>query len=518
MTELEIRQAFPNLEHYEVDLGLHSFYFREKKHGFDGLLPELVNRIYHEEEVLFVFGCLLRLTSSKSHKFSPALIAITSNYDLVSAIVKKNNMEFDPRRVKLIDIVELKPESLGMYKIILDLSRDSNFAVLMSAGPKPLFLNIIDKFNYYINLAKRIERDSKQTSLELEKESKRQEQINLFLKIYEISQKKGSYPSLLSNLLGIKNFDIRSQLSTLYNELIGSRKAHFSRNPEYESKLIVYPEIIQYFTIIETDKILIENGLNEYSINEVSRSTHPSISSGEYFYSFDDSDNLLMIKAPYRHVYTSKGNYIFFDSELYQNNELIVIPKSEIISYKLFGTELMRSNVKTNNTLGVVEGKTDTSASKYQPPSIIGTALTTFLFGSSYTILKGVGRAVHQQTNVLGNKLDNLGDKMEDIVDAINSISISTDHQIIDTSRVQIVLSNRRDLEIDGINIYYDLNRMYPELGNDSSNAKTLSESQGSVKQASMTDEIIKLKNMLDDGIIDEEEFKEMKKKLISKI
>jgi len=40
MTELEIRQAFPNLEHYEVDLGLHSFYFREKKHGFDGLLPE----------------------------------------------------------------------------------------------------------------------------------------------------------------------------------------------------------------------------------------------------------------------------------------------------------------------------------------------------------------------------------------------------------------------------------------------------------------------------------------------
>ena len=70
-------------------------------------------------------------------------------------------------------------------------------------------------------------------------------------------------------------------------------------------------------------------------------------------------------------------------------------------------------------------------------------------------------------------ELDNLGDKLDDVVKAINSISISTDHQIIDTSRVQIVLSNRRDLEIDGVNIYYDLNRVYPNLS-----------SEGSVKQS----------------------------------
>jgi hypothetical protein len=283
-------------------------------------------------------------------------------------------------------------------------------------------------------------------------------------------------------------------------------------DPAIESH-IPYPWI-QYDTIIKTDKILIEKGMRDYGLYEVSRSTHSGIDSGEYFYAFDESDNLLMIKPPYRYVSTDKGNYIVFDSELYQRNEVIVIPKSEIVSFKLYGTELMQSSVKTNQHANVVEVKTDSSTPQYRSPSIIGTALSGFLFGSAYTILDGVGRGMHQQTNVLGNKLENLGDKLDDVVQAINSISISTNHQIIDTSRVQIVLSNRRDLEIDGVNIYYDLNRVYPNLGTEGSVKQSQSESASSAT-TTMTDEIMKLKKMLDEGLIDEEEFKAIKKKLI---
>jgi hypothetical protein len=403
-----------------------------------------------------------------------------------------------------LTIIEQIVKKTKLSYVDLGLFSDSRVIKMMSSGQQEEFIQIVETLNQYI-----IDAKNQDNELIFQKEFDTQ-----FIKNLE----KGYYP-IIDITESSKEFWLqsRNQVIPLYSALVKSGNSRFESN-DIDSDKIPFPEIIQYFTIIETDKILLKKGLSDYSINEVSRSTHPNIGPGEYFYAFDDSDNLLMINAPYRHVSTSKGNYIFFDSDLYNKSEVIVIPKSEIISFKLYGTELMQSSVKTNKVERDVEQRTVSSQSDYQSPSIIGTALSAFLFGSAYTILKGVGKAVHQQTNVLGNKLENLGDKMEDIVDAINSISISTDHQIIDTSRVQIVLSNRRDLEIDGINIYYDLNRMYPELGNDSSKAKTLSESQGSVKQTSMTDEIMKLKTMLDDGIIDEEEFKEMKKKFISKI
>ena len=513
MTEKEIRQAFPNLEIYENELGLFDFYFSDKKYAYDGLLPILMNTLESDEEVLYVFGCNLRVTS-KSYTYSPALFAVTSKYILVSAFVIKI-MESDTLRIKISDILELKRAFLGSYEIMTDNSRDRNLASLMPAGPKAVFIKIIHKLNHYIKDARRLEEESRQNAKKIEQESLRKEQINKFSTIYDSSKKEGSYPEIDLSLQRIKSFDIRNQLLALYRELVTSRKAHFFRNRDYDLNGIMYPEIIQYFTIIETDKILIENGMRDYGLYEISRSTHGVIDLGEYFYAFDESDNLLMLKPPYRHLSTDTGNYIVFDSQLYQKNEVIVIPKSEIVSYKLYGTELMQSTVRTNQRDNIVEASNDVSNPQYRSPSIIGTALSGFLFGSAYTILNGVGKAMHQQTNVLGNKLDNLGDKLDDVVHAINSISISTDHQIIDTSRVQIILTNRRDLEIDGVNIYYDLNRVYPNLGTEGSVKQSQIGSMPIAQPISMTDEIMKLKQMFDDGIIDEEEFKAMKKKLI---
>jgi len=78
-------------------------------------------------------------------------------------------------------------------------------------------------------------------------------------------------------------------------------------------------------------------------------------------------------------------------------------------------------------------------------------------------------------------------------------------------------LTNRRDLEIDGINIFYDLNRVYPNLDAlNNSSIKEVEHKSISESSSNIADDVIKLKQLLDQGVIDEEEFKAMKKKLIS--
>jgi hypothetical protein len=297
-----------------------------------------------------------------------------------------------------------------------------------------------------------------------------------------------------------------------YEKIISNRNAILDNGGS-----IFYPEIAQYFTIIETDKILVENGMKEYGIYEITRSNHPGITKGINFYSFDKDDNLLIMSPPYRVIESIESRYIVFDSKLYDSNKVVSIPKSDIVSYKLYGTELMQSTVSTNSRLSEVQVIDNNLTSKYQRPSISGTFFSSLLFGSTFTLLNGVGKALHEQTNVLGNKLDGLSGKLDSVVDAINNISITTDHKIIDTSRVQIVLTNRRDLEIDGINIFYDLNRVYPNL--DSLKTPPIKEVEHkniSESSSNIADEVLKLKQLLDQGVIDEEEFKAMKKKLIS--
>ena len=296
-----------------------------------------------------------------------------------------------------------------------------------------------------------------------------------------------------------------------YKKIISSRTANVG-----SENLIFYPDIAQYFTIIETDKILIENGMKDYGLYEITRSSHPEVNKGINFYSFDDDDNLLMMAPPYRVMGHNKSQYIIFDATLYESNKVVRIPKSEILSYKLYGTELMQSTVSTNARPNEVQVSDNNVSNAYERPSITGTFFSSLLFGSTYTLLNGVGKALHNQTNMLGDKLDNLGGKLDKVVEAINSISITTDHKIIDTSRVQIVLTNRRDLEIDGINIFYDLNRVYPNLNAlKNPSIKEVEHKSNSESSSNIADEVLKLKQLLDQGVIDEEEFKAMKKKLI---
>jgi hypothetical protein len=514
--ELEIRQVFPSLEIFIDDSVLYDLIFNQW--NFDSLKQVLETALSSNEKPLFLFGCKLInsgnnydpksypiISEDPKHKWG--VFVVTSYYMFIFIPVKEGIYYDETLRAKISDIVNIESSIGGIFP------ETAHANLILANNSYYHFKNIIktDTFDKSVVLLK----DYIQIASDFYGDLKNTKRVNDLYNQMNDFISDGFYPVIdiiePTEELLLQN---RIEVAANYENLVSSRKSRLRSN-DFDPNNIPFPDIIQYYTIIETDKILIENGLIEYSINEVSRSSHPSIGIGEYFYCFDDAGDLLMYKVPYRHVSTRKGNYIFLDSELYNKNEVIVIPKSEIISFKLYGTELMQSTVRTNSLSRDTEQRVFTSQSGYQPPSIVGTALSAILFGSTYTILKGVGKSIHQQTNVLGNRLNNLEGKMDDIVDAINSISISTDHQIIDTSRVQIVLSERRDLEIDGVNIYYDLNRVYPEKVNKSFSATTQIESQETGSQISMTDEIMKLKKMLDDGIIDEEEFKSIKKKLI---
>lgn len=295
-----------------------------------------------------------------------------------------------------------------------------------------------------------------------------------------------------------------------YERMITNRTAKYNGEGE-----IYFPSVAQYFTLIETDKILIENGLKGYGIYEVNRSNHPDIKKGINFYAFDDEDNLLIMAPPYKLVEEHDTRYIIFDASLYETNRLVKIPKSEILNYRLYGTEMMQSSVTTNTRPSEIEVVSQTKPTPYKRPSLTATAFSAILFGSTFTLLKGVGKELHNQTNVLGNKLEGLSGRLNQVVEAINNISITTEHKIVDTNRVQIVLSNKRDIEIDGISIFYDLNRMYPHLDNQKEFSDKQVEQISTESSSSVTDELMKLKKMLDDGIIDQQEFKTFKKKLM---
>jgi hypothetical protein len=342
-----------------------------------------------------------------------------------------------------------------------------------------------------------------------------EEKINPFLPHIENLENNSLFPALdlgegVSYVHSLEtNGYNRDYFFKQYERIISSRKANLDGN-----KIIFHPDIAQYFTIIETDKILLENGMKDYGLYEVTRTNHPDISKGVNFYSFDENDNLLMMSAPYQVVDYGNSNYILFDSKLYNSNHVVCVPKSEIVNYKLYGTELMKSTVSTDAVTSEIDVIEKQVTNKSQRPSLTGTLFSSLLFGSTYTLLNGVGKALHNQTNILGNKIDRLGSKLDQVVEAINNISITTTHKIIDTSRVQVVLTNRRDLEIDGINIFYDLNRIYPNL--DKLKSESVKKSDENISSSTnLADEILKIKQLLDQGVIDEDEFKLMKKKML---
>ncbi len=172
-----------------------------------------------------------------------------------------------------------------------------------------------------------------------------------------------------------------------------------------------------------TDAFATDSGLSEYQFVEVTRSSNKDIKEGTYIFAFDNNNNLLLLQPPYIMYQNIKDETkIIYDRN--KEKSPIIIEKSFIRDFQLFGSVLMESSVSSE---GVLNSK----------PGLTKTVISEFLFGTAYTIMKNLNRA-----------------------------GISTKHSIRDMRLVQLVLNDRSDIELKGVSIYYEFNRRFGSVKN----------------------------------------------------
>jgi hypothetical protein len=242
----------------------------------------------------------------------------------------------------------------------------------------------------------------------------------------------------------------------------------------------------------ELKKILLERlsiyldeiGISEYAFVDISRSNVKDIEPGSYIYKFDKEKNLYLIKSPIlvkNNLIIYGQPYSAYDPD--QENKIFKIEHHKIQNYYIHGSELIASNV-SSSTMG--EG-----------PGIFKTGLSEALFGSSYTILKGM-----------------------------KETSISTSHEIKDMRVIQLVFNDSTDIEFQGISIYYDLVRFFGDSSNKGSkkDGKSIGADQKEgleIEQPNIVNDkdilvkLNELKELHEKNVITEEEFIKIKEKLL---
>jgi hypothetical protein len=239
-----------------------------------------------------------------------------------------------------------------------------------------------------------------------------------------------------------------------------------------------------------------------------------------YLYTITN-DNFTLYEPPYKlYTFDNNTNYLIFNVDSYQSmiNNIKVIQNNNIVDFNLFGTELMQSTVFNESvnkdvTVGHESNIKTVMSSEIKEPGLVGTIMSQLIFGTSYTVLKGVSKMVGKVSNQLSNiseKIDKLDDSVLKVVDAINNISIQTKHEIKDTRAAQIVFSDKTDVIIEGVEIYYDLNRFLGDL-----KKVNTEKDKYLVNDNDVSSKIKEYKKMLDDGIINQEEFQALKNKLL---
>lgn len=390
----------------------------------------------------------------------------------------------------------------------------------------------------------------------LDKEKKvKERELKIFLSNSLIEESKDEILETKVKVLvnhQLDNFNIwRSKNNDKYPFNLG-----FYHDHEFENQILIYIESIinerlaygdiehryakfaQYLTILETDKIMIEKGAKDYSLVYIKRSSNPDITPGMYIYS-NKNDRLDLFHPPYLlYEFEDDTKYLIFNSNAYQKtiHESKSIKYNSIIKFELFGTELMQSTVsntfsKTTHIEKTYSNIKQNMVQKISPPGLFGTVISQLMFGSSYTVLKGASKMMNEVTNRLDNihnqmtgineRLEQIDNSVLKVVEAINNISIQTTHKITDTRSVQIIFEDNSDLELEGISIYYDLNR-YLTSKNPSkpieSKLKDAGQKTSNLSEEEATIKIEKFKKMYDSGLIDEEEFKEMKREILRKV
>jgi hypothetical protein len=362
------------------------------------------------------------------------------------------------------------------------------------------------QFDAHIRRINDVKRD-----LRIEIENLKTESNNMLQNLLPntINQGPKTYSEIISiienySYTGLSDRRFSDLIKTLFNE------KYVYYNLENTSKTKYYRDYLLEFqrnTLILTDQIMIEERITEYGIVDITRSTNESLSVGTYFYSIQNNGDLIFMEAPYYIHYdkTLLESFALFDLKKYEEakSRKKIISAINIYDFQLFGSELMESTVRTTPIIPPTQG--------VQKVSVFGTLFNEFLFGSSYTILNGMGKmmgSIHQQLESL-------------------RVDISTIHNINDTRKVQLIFKDQTDIELKGIAIYYDFNRKMGRVKNkveeksiDGNKKENIAEQKGPIQGENNNDlvaELIKIKELLKDELITKEEFDELKKEILKK-
>jgi len=231
-------------------------------------------------------------------------------------------------------------------------------------------------------------------------------------------------------------------------------------------------------------------GFKNYGVTRISHSTFQDLCEGEYFYDFDENDNLRLISLPLSNyslrtmLYNSKtakyepvySQMVIFDSSKAEFNKIIQLSQDMIYDFDLDGTQVSLTQSTQNGSTPIVK-----------------TMFSEFLFGSSYAIING-----------LSSNMPRIDSKIEDL------------------RTIQIVLNDHSDFRLQGISIYYDLKRYFGNVKNKKVNLDPVLETKitqnsknSSDKFKENVEQLKSLKELLDLGIINQIEFDMKKKELL---
>ena len=292
---------------------------------------------------------------------------------------------------------------------------------------------------------------------------------------------KGYYPSDLVEISNLGN-DFK-----VYSEFIAKKISE--RNISVINPNIFNPEIVQESSLIELEKIVIEYGFKEFSVVELTRSSNSEINLGNYIYEIDKQGNIKLILNPLLTVFDRNGKSIqVFDKKRYleSKSSFLEIKNEDIYDFQLFGSEMMVNKVQSKDNSNL--------AGTIDSPNLFGTAIRELFLGTAYSNLKGMSGMLSQLNQT------------------IKSNKIETISTIEDTRVVQLIFKDQTDIEFKGIAIYYDFNR---KMGNIKNKKNEFNQIENNSQDVDVMAKIKEYKDLLDSKIIDEEEFKSLKKKLL---
>ena len=279
---------------------------------------------------------------------------------------------------------------------------------------------------------------------------------------------------------------------TEVEELIKSKI--MDRDIQLKQSALPMADTVHALSQSQLDLILTELEIHDYAFVDITRSSRDDLSPGTYIYQISKNGDIAFMRNPLKLLIDRDGNpYHVFDKGLYQNaiDNIVKIPNESVKDFQLFGSELMINKVQTfdNNELhGTIDN-----------PKLLGTAFNEMLFGTSFSLLKGMSGMMQQlNQSIIANK-----------------VNIETISSIKDTRVVQVTFIDKTDIELCGVMIYYDFNRKMGRAHNKEDVKESTLISKDSGSENNQLTKLKEYKQMLSEGLIDEDEFRALKNKLL---